>query len=997
MQKPVLITLLLIVYSFVVADCGAQSYNFKNYSVEEGLNQAQIMDVEEDHLGNLWIATAGAGVFQFDGKNFEALRGNLSSYFIYDLYFDSNQNLWIRTSKSISRYDGQNIKNFEIRDFSEYIHSINDVIELDSGIILAAAANGGLIKIENDELSIWNEASGFGSPLFATIKRYDEARVIAISINDGYYLIDKNNPETIQKIDYPDKIKPSRIYDILFQEDEVVFATANGLYAFCENSVDGSFEFNGKYYDQYCTKVVEDRNGTIYCVGRKGLVILEDGTVSEVNGKNGLTDFLLNDLFLDSKENLWIASNGAGLYRYLGDQFKYLNENNGLSDNQVLSILGDSAGNVWFGTNTGLSYLDRSSGEITTSVFADETLISTLCYDDRRSLWVGAKDAVIKIEASGTQTHYALEPEVGYVSPKTSLFCPKKGVWIGTNHGLYLFDERGYKRFTTKDGLLSNYVNFLYQWSENKILICSEGGLNIMEDGEIKECGNLSFLNEKSILSLTRQKNYIWFTESGKGLGRYHTKSKTIEYFSENDGLISDLVYSLSTDVDSNVWVGTAKGLNSIALAEDFVSPEFSYFGKSEGFTGIETNRNAVYHMPDGSIWFGTIKGAYRYDPHKDPVKTYDPGLYVKSVNLFYGDEDIYPYADRVNQWRGIPENLRLPHNKNHLTFEFWSTHLSAPEYVRYSFKLEGFDKFWSPVTKKNFATYANLPPGNYEFKVMVINEDGGSSREPLAYPFVINSPFWTTWWFTSGLFIMVVIVFLLVQRYIIHQRINRELQLQKLKRAEADKIKKNLAMDFHDELGNELANILTYSNLLKFKFEKADHKTLKALYNLSDSAEKLLKGTKEFIWSIDPKNDNLFEVLSYLKDFGEDLFADTDTRFMVQRDILNVDNNIKLPSGWSRQILFIFKEAMTNAFKHAGAHSVHFDTIVDKNQIRISLKDDGRGLNEKGLGYGLANMSTRAQKMRSNIEIKNGQGTEILLHLKIPKKRGYKNSVVNV
>ena len=161
-------------------------------------------------------------------------------------------------------------------------------------------------------------------------------------------------------------------------------------------------------------------------------------------------------------------------------------------------------------------------------------------------------------------------------------------------------------------------------------------------------------------------------------------------------------------------------------------------------------------------------------------------------------------------------------------------------------------------------------------------------------------------------------------------------------------------------------------------------------LKKIEKHTKSLFNGTKDFIWSIDPESDNLSEVFTYIKDFGEELFAKTDIIFYSDADDLESDH-IALPGGWSRQIVLIFKEAMTNALKHADCTEVHLDLELRDTEFVMKFRDNGKGIEEECIkGNGLNNMRSRADQINCGLEISNHRGTEVALRgsLKTLKKQ---------
>jgi len=152
----------------------------------------------------------------------------------------------------------------------------------------------------------------------------------------------------------------------------------------------------------------------------------------------------------------------------------------------------------------------------------------------------------------------------------------------------------------------------------------------------------------------------------------------------------------------------------------------------------------------DSSLWFGTVRGAVRYDAHQVVEDTQEPLIHLTDLQLFYERPDWSAWCDGMRR-DGFPDDLELPYNKNHLTFNFTGISLAYPEKVRYRWILEGYDPDWSPITATQRVTYSNIPPGEYTFKVMARNASGIWNEQPVRYSFSIAPPFWRTTSFLAG------------------------------------------------------------------------------------------------------------------------------------------------------------------------------------------------------------------------------------------------------
>jgi len=197
----------------------------------------------------------------------------------------------------------------------------------------------------------------------------------------------------------------------------------------------------------------------------------------------------------------------------------------------------------------------------------------------------------------------------------------------------------------------------------------------------------------------------------------------------------------------------------------------------------------------------------------------------------------------------------------------------------------------------------------------------------------------------------------------------------------EAIRIRKQMSMDFHDEMGNKLAGMLAQASLLKLKHK--DTELSKTFDFFERNAYAIYHGTKDFIWTIDVKSNNWKEVISYLRDFGFGFFERNQINFHVQNYSLDERFDHQLPDGVNRQVILIFKEAMTNSLKHSACKNVYFSTNMEGDTFKISFADDGAWNIENTRGNGITNMNKRAEKINARLVIERQQGTKVTLFVK--------------
>jgi ligand-binding sensor domain-containing protein/uncharacterized membrane protein len=398
----------------------------------------------------------------------------------------------------------------------------------------------------------------------------------------------------------------------------------------------------------------------------------------------------------------------------------------------------DRRGRMWFGTTNGISIFnpadstfihfsnDSALEDLGVRIVGDVPLKYVNCFweDNFGRVYAGSLTGLALLTDSTIENIGLKIPELG----KKNVVClyqdEKSRLWICTMDGLLMYDGTKTTKYGKEEGFIDGQVS------------------SVVQDNE----GN------------------FWFATK-EGVYRYD--GKNFIRFSKADGLISDNVYIIQFDTHQNLFIGTSQGVDRLDVALYNTRKEISikHYGTEEGFLGLECNRNAGMIDFKGRIWFGTIDGVSVYDPESDLLNQIAPFTTLNKVLYNFQDFDWTPYCSGFDE-NGLPVNLELPYNKNHITFEFAGNSLAIPSKVRYQYKMVGIDEDWGPAMNKSEADYPVLPPGKYTFMVRASNNDGVWSEQPVSFSFVITPPFYQTWWFISIVVVAGIVLIIVYMKY---------------------------------------------------------------------------------------------------------------------------------------------------------------------------------------------------------------------------------------
>jgi len=748
-----------------------QQYNFRNFTVEDGVAQSQVYSLLQDHRGYLWMGTRGGGISRFDGINFKTFteKDGLINSYIYKIKEDAANQLWITTNNGLSKYNGTSFTNFTPKDATGPV-AIYD-IAFDGKNKKWLATSSGLLVFENGVFT--NVSAQLNLP--------------------------RTTVNTV----------------LIDQQSRIWFGTGKGLFRL--ETVNGKLELitlskESRYLSNAINSLTEDAKGTIW-IGTygDGAYYYDGFHFSRIDWHHELYTRTVLDIYCDRSDNVWFATLNHGVIHYnkTTKAFASLTEAEGLSNNHVRSILQDNTGSLWFGTSGGgiCNYVGKQFTTYDKSTGLGGNYIYSVFRDQQQRLWIGTSQKGLSLFSHGHFSTFSAQS--GFADVKVKAIAEGNDGWLyfGTDgQGVYGYDgtqfrliprlENLYVRGIQKDqngdlwiatagsgllkitptgsiqptivsltvrkGLLQNRLTCLHIDKQNRVWYGTENNGIGCVDKDTPSRNTLQInrgLRSKVIRSITEdQSGFLWIGTAGAGIASvhlYHGAEQTRNYDHTN-GLTSSNIYLLTVDRSNNLIVGSETGLDYIQLAPNRKPISIKHFGKGEGFTGVETCQNAVFNDADGTIWFGTINGLSRYNPSNSVKNTHEPITSFIDVKLFYESLSNTAYQSAIGEWNTVKE-LWLPYDQNHLSFDFLAINFSNPEAVRYKWKLAGFDQRWSPPSKEQRIVYSNISPGDYTFLVKACNEDGIWNKKPITIAIHIAAPFWQRGWFI-GLIVLFIV-----------------------------------------------------------------------------------------------------------------------------------------------------------------------------------------------------------------------------------------------
>lgn len=941
---------------------------------------------------------------------------------VHCLVPDSRGFLWLCTAQGLSRFDGRRFVTYGTAHGLRETY-VNDAIETRTGDLWVATNGAGASRLDVRSARFVEHAIGAStaSNRVNTILEGGDGQLWA-GTDDGLFV--RGGDGAFRPVDVPGP-RPLPVRSLAREGGAILVATRHGLFRIDPSGVVARVP--GPSGSANTHSVRADGKGRLWTGQEKGLRVYDSVTGApdpSVPLQERFGDGIVRVVFRRADGRMLAGGHSdGGLHEWTGDRLRTYTAAHGLSDLVVTALAEDRAGNLWIGTETGgvmrlaaggfvsFGVADGLGHRRVVSMFetaGDELVVLTSMRHLNRLEHGAAGDRFrsvqpgLPVAPSIQSVHSAIQDRSG-------------GWWIATPQGLAhygpvpgldaLARSRPLAFYSARDGLAGDDVGRPYEDARGDIWVTTpgatvsrweratgtfhrygvaeglpagsavmafgedaggtlwvglrEGGVARLADGRFEAFGAAAGFGRAMTRSLHRDgRGRLWAATTGDGLVRIDTSTATPRFtrYTTAEGLPTDHIRCLTDDAHGALYLGTAIGV----VRFDPGGGAITRYTTADGLAQNEIQ--AAYRDRSGALWFGTMDGVSRLVAPPARVAATPPAL-VAGVAIGGTARPIGAL--------GLPDvpSFTVGPGAGGVRIDYFAADLSPDARGLFEYRLRGADDAWSAPTTRDFVEYPALSPGRYRFEVRAAGAD--ASQPPASVAFVVEPPLWRRGWFLA------------LAAGAIGMGAFRLHRLRVRRLVELERVRTRIATDLHDDVGSSLSQIAIWSEVAAR--DSGEPGIREALGGIASACRETVDSMGDIVWAINPSHDRLGDLVHRMRRFASDVLTARDVAFRFDATL---PDDVALGADLRRQVLLVFKEAVNNAVRHAGATRAEASVALAGGRLRVTVRDDGRGFepSQRNEGHGLASMAARAAALGGMLDVRSaaGQGTTVSLDVPV-------------
>jgi ligand-binding sensor domain-containing protein/signal transduction histidine kinase len=953
------------------------AYAERMWQMQDGLPEQVVQAFTQTADRYLWIGTTG-GLLRFDGERFVLYNRENTPAFrdnnIFCLTVSRDNTLWIGTEGGgLIRYRDGGFRSFSTSDglTNAFVRSVHEDIQGQIWI----GTDDGLFRLSGARIE---RVDGTGGTPLIAVHAIHEDRRGRLWVGGSKLLRLEGSSATEYFLE--GEASQNRVKSIEETADGTIWVgTVSGL----QRMVSGSSLSGNSSIPAF--KRVGEVNGTVRFLretsdGRlwigtigHGLIIYSDGRFEQITAPRKLPSNTVLNLFEDAEKNIWVGTQ-AGMLRLSRTPVRTVTLPDA-SDSDAETVYQDRDGDLWIAAANLFRFHNGKAAPYRFPSLSG-VRIRNVFRDREGTLWIGTDGRGVYRQIGEQLVHYTTKE--GLVNNFIRAFLQSRdgSVWIATDEGVSRWRQQGFTNYQMSDGLCYFSTRSILEDQNGDIWIGTDRGVSRLHNNKFETDGAVTALREEKVWAIHQDSDGgLWFGTRAAGL--YHLHAGKLDHYTVAQGLASDSIYELLEDKGGNFWISGANGISVINRRElETVADHpgrrvaVTLYGISEGLETIQMcggEKPAGVLTAQGEIWFPSSKGPVRVSIAQP--KPSDPVPVVIDQVMVDG---------RQVQ---APGKINLNPNTAKLELHYGVVLLRSQERIRFRYMMEGFDKNWSEASAERVAYYTNLPPGQYHFRVAAFEMDNPEQITEASLGMTQEPHFYRTTWFVACCFFLLAAMVWSVYQFRLGQlRVRFQAVLHERNR---------LAREMHDTLIQGCASV---SALLEAHSSLGDSEG-EARNDLLDCARTQLRSTideareavlnlrmtSESGTNIGPLLDRMTEQVSH--EFGIPVVCQISGKpFEFEQSTVH-------------ELLMVAREAIYNAVRHGQPNRVQLGLRFEEDNCSVKVQDDGLGFDPAMVPYlpaghyGLVGIKERVSRMggRLTLNSSTGAGTELIIQ--IPRK----------